>query len=158
MKRKLNYIDYSIIIIVLAVALVLGKKISNVTSNKSSANKEINNTKKQVILEITDVREYSVKAISPGDNLYSGDTNYFFGKITDIEVEESYLPIIKHDGESVLTRSPERYNIKLFVDCNILDRANGVFAEGITEIKVNSVGKYKTIGLLFTAITESIGE
>jgi len=73
-------------------------------------------------------------------------------------VEDSYLPLIKNDGEGVLVRSPEKYNIILTVECNVLDRPNGVFAEGITEIKVNSTGKYKTIGLLFSAITKGIQE
>lgn len=158
MKRKFNWIDYCIILFVLAVIVVLGFKIKNVTSIKSTENNEANNTKKEVVLLIEDVRQYSVDALQVGDNVYSDDTNYFFGKIKDIEVEDSYLVIAKNGGEGILTRSPEKYNIKLTVECNILDRPNGIFAEGITEIKVNSTGKYKTIELLFTAKTKSIQE
>ena len=158
MKRKFNWVDYCIILFVVAVFLVLGLKVKNIISTKTSGNKEMNNTKKEVVLVIRDVREFSVNSLQVGDNIYSDDTNYYFGKITDIEVEDSYVVLVKNTGESILTRSPERYNIRLKVDCNILDRANGVFAEGITEIKVNAVGKYKTIGLLFSAITESIEE
>ncbi len=159
MKRKFNWIDYLIIVFVLAVVVVLGLKIKNIRSvNSIVGNNETNNAKKEVVLVIRDIRKFSVDALKVGDNLYSDDTNYFFGKIKDIQVEDSYLVLVKNDGESVLTRSPEKYNVILTVDCNILDRPNGVYAEGITEIKVNSTGKYKTIGLLFSAITQSIQE
>lgn len=158
MKRKLNWIDYSIILIVLAIFVVLGIKIKNILHTKSSGENQVINTKREVVLKIEDVREFSVKALEVGDNVYADETNYYFGKIKDIQVEESYVPLIKNNGEVVLTRSPERYNIYLVLECNVLERPNGYFAEGITEIKVNSTGKYKTIGLLFSAITESIEE
>ncbi|NLY84884.1 MAG: DUF4330 domain-containing protein [Tissierellia bacterium] len=158
MKRKLNWIDYSIILIVLAIFVVLGIKIKNILPTKSSGENQVINTKREVVLKIEDVREFSVKALEVGDNVYADETNYYFGKIKDIQVEESYVPLIKNNGEVVLTRSPERYNIYLVLECNVLERPNGYFAEGITEIKVNSTGKYKTIGLLFSAITESIEE
>ncbi|MDI9494990.1 MAG: DUF4330 domain-containing protein [Bacillota bacterium] len=158
MKRKFNWIDYCIILFIIAVIAVLGLKIKNIRSVDLTGNNEAVKTKKDVILVIEDVRQYSVDALQLGDNVYSDDTNYYFGKIKNIEVEDSYLPLIKNDGEGVLVRSPEKYNIILTVECNVLDRPNGVFAEGITEIKVNSTGKYKTIGLLFSAITKGIQE
>ncbi|HEY8362997.1 MAG TPA: DUF4330 family protein [Tissierellaceae bacterium] len=158
MKRKLNWIDFSIILIVVAVVIILGLKVKNVLFTKSSGENQVINTKKDVVLKIEDVREYSVNALQVGDNVYSDDTNYYFGKIKDIKVEESYLPLIKDNGEVVLARSPERYNVYLVVECNVLERPNGYFAEGITEIKVNSKSRYKTIGLLFTATIESIEE
>lgn len=158
MKRKFNWIDYCIILFIIAVIAVLGLKIKNIRSVDLTGNNEAVKTKKDVILVIEDVRQYSVDALRLGDNVYSDDTNYYFGKIKNIEVEDSYLPLIKNDGEGVLVRSPEKYNIILTVECNVLDRPNGVFAEGITEIKVNSTGKYKTIGLLFSAITKGIQE
>jgi hypothetical protein len=158
MKRKFNWIDYCIILFIIAVIAVLGLKIKNIRSVDLTGNNEAVKTKKDVILMIEDVRQYSVDALQLGDNVYSDDTNYYFGKIKNIEVEDSYLPLIKNDGEGVLVRSPEKYNIILTVECNVLDRPNGVFAEGITEIKVNSIGKYKTIGLLFSAITKGIQE
>jgi hypothetical protein len=158
MKRKFNWIDYCIILFIIAVIAVLGLKIKNIRSVDLTGNNEAVKTKKDVILVIEDVRQYSVDALQLGDNVYSDDTNYYFGKIKNIEVEDSYLPLIKNDGEGVLVRSPEKYNIILTVECNVLDRPNGVFAEGITEIKVNSIGKYKTIGLLFSAITKGIQE
>jgi hypothetical protein len=158
MKRKFNWIDYCIILFIIAVIAVLGLKIKNIRSVDLTGNNETVKTKKDVILVIEDVRQYSIDALQLGDNVYSDDTNYYFGKIKNIEVEDSYLPLIKNDGEGVLVRSPEKYNIILTVECNVLDRPNGVFAEGITEIKVNSTGKYKTIGLLFSAITKGIQE
>jgi hypothetical protein len=158
MKRKFNWIDYCIILFIIAVIAVLGLKIKNIRSVDLTGNNEAVKTKKDVILVIEDVRQYSVDALQLGDNVYSDDTNYYFGKIKNIEVEDSYLPLIKNDGEGVLVRSPEKYNIILTVECNVLDRPNGVFAKGITEIKVNSTGKYKTIGLLFSAITKGIQE
>lgn len=158
MKRKFNWIDYCIILFIIAVIAVLGLKIKNIRSVDLTGNNEAVKTKKDVILVIEDVRQYSVDALQLGDNVYSDDTNYYFGKIKNIEVEDSYLPLIKNDGEGVLVRSPEKYNIILTVECNVLDRPNGVFAEGITEIKVNSTSKYKTIGLLFSAITKGIQE
>lgn len=158
MKRKFNWIDYCIILFIIAVIAVLGLKIKNIRSVDLTGNNEAVKTKKDVILVIEDVRQYSVDALQLGDNVYSDDTNYYFGIIKNIEVEDSYLPLIKNDGEGVLVRSPEKYNIILTVECNVLDRPNGVFAEGITEIKVNSTGKYKTIGLLFSAITKGIQE
>ncbi len=156
MKRKFNWIDYCIILFVLAVMVVLGLKIKNISSVNLSGDNEMNKIKKDVILLIHDVRKYSVDALKPGDNVYSDDTNYYFGKIKKIEVEDAYVPFANNKGEGLLARSPEKYDIILTVECSVLDRPNGVFAEGITEIKVNSTGKYKTIGLLFSAITKNI--
>lgn len=158
MKRKLNWIDYIIILTAIAIITVLGIKIKNVLLTKSSGDGQVINNKKEVILKIKDIRQYSVDALQVGDNVYSDDTNYYFGKIKDIQVEESYEVLVKNNGELVLTRSPERFDVTLVVECNILERPNGYFAEGITEVKVNSTGKYKTIGLLFSAITEGIEE
>ncbi|MFA7411753.1 MAG: DUF4330 family protein [Tissierellaceae bacterium] len=158
MKRKLNWIDYGIILVIIGLVFVLGTKVKSIKSQKSVGNGGILNTRREITLKIEDVRKYSVDSINIGDNIYSDDTNYYFGKIRDIEIEDSYLILVKNNGEIIETRSPDRYNIILKVDCNILDRTSGYFAEGITEVKVNSTGKYKTIGLLFTAITQSIGE
>ncbi|MCK9443681.1 MAG: DUF4330 domain-containing protein [Tissierellaceae bacterium] len=158
MKRKLNWIDYTIIIIILGVLFVLGTKVRNFIPQKTTVENNTQSSKREVVLKIEDVRKYSVDSIKAGENIYSDDTNYLFGKIKDIEIEDSYLILVKNNGEVVETRSPERYNIILTVDCNVLDRTNGYYSEGITEIKVNSTGKYKTIGLLFTATVQSIGE
>lgn len=155
MKRKFNWIDYSIVIIIIAIIAVLGLKFRN-ASKPSAINVETNI--KDVVLVIEGVRQYSVDALKIGDNIYSDDTNYYFGKIKDIEVKEDYEPIIKDNGEAVLTRNPEKFEIWITAECNILERANGYFAEGITEVKVNSTGKYKTIGSLFAGVTYSIGE
>lgn len=158
MKRKLNWIDYSIMLIAIAIILVLGIKVKNVLATKTSGEQQVINTKKEVILKIRDIRDFSVDALQVGDRVYADETNYYFGKIKDIQVEESYVVLVKNNGEAILTRSPERYNVTLVLECNVLERPNGYFAEGITEIKVNSTGKYKTIGLLFSAITQSIEE
>lgn len=158
MKRKLNWIDYSIIVIVIAMGIVLGLKVKNIKTSRKTGIDNVENTKQKVVIIIEDAREYSIEAINIGDKLYSDETNHYFGEIIDIDIEDSYLPLVKDDGEVVYTRSPDKYNIILTLDCNILEKPNGYFAEGITEVKVNSVGKYKTIGLLFSGLTYSIGE
>lgn len=156
MKRKFNWIDYGVIFLIIAIIAVLGLKFRNIL--KPSSIVVENDNKKDVVLLIEGVRQYSVEAIRVGDNIYSDDTNYYFGKIKNIEVTEDYQPVIKDNGEVVLARNPEKFVIKITAECNIVERPNGNFAEGITEIKVNSTGKYKTIGSLFTAVTYSIGE
>lgn len=156
-KRKLNFIDYFIIFIVISIVGVLGLKFRNASIKPSANNIEVNN-KRDVVLVIKGVRQYSVDALRIGDKIYSDDTNNYFGKIKDIQVTEDYEPVIKNNGEAVLTRNPEKFEIRITAECNIMERANGYFAEGITEVKVNSTGKYKTIGSLFTAVTDSIEE
>jgi hypothetical protein len=79
MKRKFNWIDYCIILFIIAVIAVLGLKIKNIRSVDLTGNNEAVKTKKDVILVIEDVRQYSVDALQLGDNVYSDDTNYYFG-------------------------------------------------------------------------------
>lgn len=158
MKRKLNWIDYCVIIIIIGIGAVLGLKAKNVKILGKANLGNVENTKKKVVIVAEDVREYSTKAINIGDKLYSDKTSHYFGDIVDIEIEESYIPLVKDNGEVVYARSPERYNMILTVDCNILEKPDGYFAEGITEVKVNSAAKYKTIGAIFKGITYSIEE
>lgn len=157
MKRKLNWIDYFVIFIVISIVIVLVVKFKNSKVSGPSLSNDTKN-KKEVVLVIKGVREYSINAIQIGDNIYSDDTNYYFGKIVDIEVLDDFEPIIKDNGEVVLARNPEKYEIRITAECNIMERPSGYFAEGITEVKVNSTGKYKTIGSLFAGVTYSIGE
>jgi hypothetical protein len=115
MKRKFNWIDYCIILFIIAVIAVLGLKIKNIRSVDLTGNNETVKTKKDVILVIEDVRQYSVDALQLGDNVYSDDTNYYFGKIKNIEVEDSYLPLIKNDGEGGFSQEPRK--IQYHIDC-----------------------------------------
>lgn len=157
MKRKLNWIDYSIIVIFLAILVVLGTKVKNIMSYKSSDSNLLDN-KKEITLKIEGVRQFSVDAVAVGDKVYADETNAVFGEIKDKIVEESYKTLVKTNGEIVSVRDPEKYDITLIVESNILERNTGYFAEGITEVKINSVAKYKTIELGFSGKTIAIEE
>ena len=158
MKKKFNWIDYSIFALLIIMVIILGLKIKSVITSNKKGNTEIVNNTKEVVIVVEDIREYSVNALNIGDKLYSNETNHYFGEIVDIQVEDSYVNLVKNDGQVVSVRSPEKYNVILTVNCNILERPNGYFAEGITEVKVNSANKYKTIEAFFKGIIYSIGE
>jgi hypothetical protein len=152
LKKKPNWIDFGILGLVLILAFLMFMKFK---STEEIVENSVTSPK-QVLLKIEGVREYSVDAIKAGDSVYSTDMKEYFGKIKDVEVEEAYEFIVKDDGEVVEARVPEKYDITLMVDCNILERETGYYAEGVTEVKVNSAGTYRTENIQFSAKTIGI--
>lgn len=154
MKKRPNWIDFGILGLVLVLAFLMFMKF------KSTDEIVENNitSKKMVSLKIENVRDYSVNAIEVGDNVYSTDMNHYFGKIESIDVKDAYELMVKNDGEVVEARIPDKYDVVLTLDCNILERETGYYSEGVTEVKVNSVGTYRTENIQFSAKTSGIND
>jgi hypothetical protein len=154
MKKRPNWIDFGILAIVLIVFLLLFMKFRNTEKIEKSNETET----KVVTLKVEAVRDYTIDAIEVGDSVYSTDTQNYFGKVKSVEVEDASELMVKRDGELVEVRVPEKYNLLLEVECDVLVKDTGYYADGTTEIKVNSVGTYRTEKAQFSATTDRIEE
>lgn len=152
MKKRPNWIDFGILGLVLILAVLMFMKFKNTEEILDSSIA----TPKEVLIEIEGIRNYSVDAIEEGDNLYSTDMKHYFGVIKEIDVEDAYEVIVTNSGEVVEARIPDKYDLVLTVDCNIFERETGYYAEGVTEVKVNSTGTYRTENIQFSAKTVGI--
>lgn len=154
MKRRPNWIDFGILALILVIVALVFMKFRNTNEIDESTKKE----KMTVSLKVESVRDYTVNAIKAGDKVYSTDTKNYFGKVKAVEVEESYELMVKTDGELVEVRVPDKYDINLDIECEVIKKDTGYYADGVTEVKVNSAGTYRTQKAQFAATTNQIEE
>lgn len=154
MKKKLNWIDYGLILLALAVIGILFVKFG--MSQELSTEKELE--ERIVEIEIREVRNYTVDAMVEGDSLYSNDMKHYFGEIIKVESRPITEILVTDSGEVKEVEVPERYIVNLHVKVNVSERETGYYSEGVTEIKVNSIGSYRTDRVQFTGTVNSISE
>lgn len=154
MKRKLNWIDYGLILLAIAVVSILGIKFG--VNQELSTEKELQ--ERVVEIEVRGVRNYTVDAVKEGDALYSNDMKHYFGEIVGVDSKPSTEIMITDSGDVLEVEVPERYILGLQVRTDISERDTGYYSEGVTEIKVNSIGSYRTDRVQFSGTVTSISE
>lgn len=156
MGKKLNYIDYAIIGIMIVLIIISGSKVYNSRRNKALL--EQISKRMSIVLRLENVESYYQEALNKGDKVYSQEKDSYLGDISEIWTENSHTILIKNNGEITRAKTPEKYDIYLNIDSNILVKEDGYFAEGITELLINSFEDFKTPRVAFSALIENIIE
>lgn len=111
MKKKFNWIDVVILLIIVAALGFIIKFFSD-RSNDYAVNKET----VQVTVRIDEVRQETVNVINVGDIFKDQDTNQVFGKIIDKKVTDAYRTVETGDGKIVKSVVPNKYSIYITLE------------------------------------------
>ncbi|HBH12734.1 MAG: hypothetical protein XD91_0351 [Clostridiales bacterium 38_11] len=141
--RRMNIADFIIIIFIIGGILVLASKLGTFGLSLGQG-EEIKMRKAVIVLEVEDVREATVNALKIGHIVLSEETNSPIGPIIEMTVTPYMDEIETVDGKIVFSEVPGKYTIIVSLEASLLERETGYFAEGITEMKVNSIFKFYT--------------
>lgn len=136
MKKKINFVDISVIVIICAIILA---GIYNIISKNKLDSDNVNNldTMKYRVC-INGVRQPTIDALHIGDSIYDDTTETYIGKIADIDIEPQKMIFNNIKGEYVEVDKPDYFNVYMDIEVPMLEKDNGYFASGIVEIKTNS--------------------
>ena len=146
-KGKFSIID--LLVIILAAVLVIGIGVRY----GSKATKAVMSSEEfECVLEVNNVREYTVKALEKKGKLTDKKSEVEIGEIISVEKEKADFISTKADGSVVETELPNRYN------CKVTIRAKGKVSEDAYVMEDSnelSVGRNMEV---FTKYVKTSGE
>ncbi len=147
MKRKFNIIDFFVVIFICAVICFLCYKFSHITT--------IGNTYSNAIpikytLKIEDIMDLTVKAVPDSGNIYDEDGNAL-GVIVKKEVTNAVKIKVRSDGQYVKATIPDKFDVLLTVEANVISKNEGYFVDGKKNIGSGSELKVKAPDVEFLA-------
>lgn len=154
MKRRLNWIDYAMILVLIGVVSIVAVKYR--TGRDLFVEEELQ--ERRVELEIRGVRDYTVNTLEVGDSVYLSKGGSYFGEIVEVRVEPNTEIMVTDDRQVIEAEIPERYLISLDIVTSMSERDSRYYVEGVTELNVNSVGMYRTDKTQFGGTIKSIEE
>jgi hypothetical protein len=152
--KKINWIDITLIVFVLGGILVILLKVGGNQSTGGDVSMEMNQA--SIVIKVDNVREATVSSLKIDEPLVSDETNSFVGRIIDLEAIPYKDKIETLDGNLVFAEVPERYTIFVTVNANLLERDAGYYADGISEIKINSDFRFYTKHVITSGKIERI--
>jgi hypothetical protein len=152
--KKLKIFDIVLILFILAAVSVVGIKVFGMgTDDVITA---VETRPAQVTIRIENVRTYTASHLTVGEAVLSDETNSAIGVIDKIEILPYEEVVETSDGQLIRATVPDKYTIMLTLDAQLSERETGYFAEGITEIKVNSATKIYTKKVITSGRIEGI--
>ena len=110
---KINVVDLGILfILVIAVILCVMK------FNPAPKIAQRESTKFQYTLSVSGVRDFTLDAFEVGDSLYDTTAEKPIGKIISVDYENAKGYIYDVNGNIIERDIPERYKLKLLVECD----------------------------------------
>ncbi len=136
-KRKANFMD--IILFVVLIALVVLGAYKMIVVNKDGGGEDgIIGQMMEYDAVIDKVRMVTVEALHEGDLVFDEKTGLCVGTIQDV----SYTPMLENipdgNGSYYTVEHPDYYTVTLIIEGDILEKEEGYFAQGVTELKINS--------------------
>lgn len=152
--KKLKIFDIVLILFILAAVSVVGIKVFGMgTDDVITA---VETRPAQVTIRIENVRTYTASHLTVGEAVLSDETNSAIGVIDKIEILPYEEVVETSDGQLIRATVPDKYTVMLTLDAQLSERETGYFAEGITEIKVNSATKIYTKKVITSGRIEGI--
>lgn len=153
--KKITKFDILLLFFVVAALAVFVIKFGNI-GGSGEAIAAVETKPALVEFMIEDVRIVTAQSFEVGDTLLSEETNSVIGVVESVEIKP-YRDIIEMaNGEVIKAEVPDKYIVLLTVQSNLSERQTGFFAEGITEIKVNSEIKLYTKKVITSGKAERI--
>ncbi len=129
---KINIIDLVAILIV--VLAVVGITIRFTSIAAENVNQKTNFT---YVVEIEDIRMYSVNALKKMGTATDKQGNVI-GEITNVEYDKMQRQLVNENGELVKVTTPLRYVAKVTISAEGKDTDSGYFVGENTELSVGS--------------------
>ncbi len=137
---KINIVDLLVIVIVVvAIAVTYFKFNLSAHSDVTTSNGQV-----QYTLLTKAVRMYTVDQLVEGDKVFDEESGKCIGQIVKVEYEPAYDYVVKTDGTAVLSRIPEKYDVKVTVLSDAIINDSGINANGAKFVYYNQKGIYYT--------------
>lgn len=146
MKRKLNVLDISLIVFVIAVVAILGyKQVSDrYLKYDDQAGQALEMPQMTYTYRVEEIRQMSVDAVEIGDTLYDYASKSSLGTVVGLETEPFTKWIYGSDGKNHLAQVPNKYVLYITVEGPVQETDTRYLADGVFELKVNSKIKLAT--------------
>lgn len=138
--KKMNFIDFLIIAVIVVVVAVGGFTVYSLR-DKNESEENLKPVDKSSAKEITyeilceKVEPYVVNELKKQKEIYSLDTNGAIGKVLNVRVEDYFVVHPdQYTGKIVKSKSPEFKNVFITVEAKATELGNGKFKIGTTEI------------------------
>lgn len=129
---KINIIDLvTVLIVILAVVGITIRFTSIAAENVNEK------AKFTYVIEIEDIRSYSVNALMKAGTATDKQGNVI-GEIINVESDRMQNQLVNENGESVKVIKPERYVAKVTLESEGKDTDSGYFVGENTELSVGS--------------------
>ena len=139
MKRKLNLLDYGLIVLViLVIALFVYKQYGQQYQRFQNNDEALNLVDMTYTFKVEEIRSMSVDAVKVGDILYEKDSKTVLGTVTAVATEAYSEGIFDGEGNFAMAPVPEKFNLFITVNGRVLDAEDRYLAEGVLELKINS--------------------
>lgn len=153
--KKITKFDVLLLVFVLAAIAVFAIKFGNF-SGSGEAVAAVETKPALVDFLVEDVRIVTAESFEIGDTVLSEETNSVIGVIENVEIFPYKDLIEMANGEVVKAEVPDKYSVLIIMKSNLSERQTGYFADGITEIKVNSETKIYTKKVITSGKVEGI--
>ena len=155
MKKKLNVVDYILIVAVILIIGVVGyKKLA--VDKSAGIGVQASHKAIEYTMDISGIRQFSVDGFHVGDKIYDKNKGTYMGIIKDISVEPHKLDKVDVNGDSVLAEVKGYYKVILTVEGEMVDKDNGYFLSGNLELKVNSEYRITTKYIETTGVVKGL--
>lgn len=139
MKRKMNGLDYGLILLVIVViGIFVYKQYGQQYQRFQNNDEALNLIEMTYTFEVEEVRSITVEAVTIGDILYEKDSKTVLGTVVSVATEPYSEGIYDSEGNFKMAPVPEKYNLFITVDGRVLDAEDRYLAEGVYELKINS--------------------
>lgn len=108
---RVNVIDLAAVVLVLFVVAAAVYKVAVLNRRVVGETRPV-----QLLLEVTQVRDYTTRMVKPGDFVLEHNSSLPVGTIAAVRVEPAREPVQTADGRVVLAEVPERFDMLLTVD------------------------------------------
>ena len=137
---KINIIDLCVVaILIIAVAVTYFKFNMSAHSDVTTSNGRAEYT-----ILTNGVREFTVDQLEIGDKVFDKESDKFIGEVTAVNTKPAYEYITKTDGTVVMAELPERYDLEVTVQTDVMVNDRGVSANGAKFLYLNQNSTYYT--------------
>lgn len=130
---KISIIDLLIVITVIVGAIGFSMRFLSIESKKVTEN-----TKLEYVVEVEEVRSYTVDALNKKGTLVNAYTDDILGEIINVESEPYTEQEVLSNGRTVVVEVPEKYKVRVTVQVEGKESENSFLAGKEQEIAVGS--------------------
>ncbi len=131
--KKISIIDLFVILAI--IAAIVGISARFVTSAAKNVREKILFS---YVVEIEDIRMYTIEALNKKGIVTDIKGNSVVGKITNVEYEPMEVQSITADGRTVFAEKPEKYTALITVNAEGNESDSGYFVGDNIELSVGS--------------------
>ena len=130
---KISIIDLLVVVIVIVGAIGFAMRFLSIESKNVTVK-----TNLEYVIEVEDVRSYTVDALNKKGTLINTHTGDSLGEIINVESEPYTEQEILSNGRTVVVKVPEKYKVRVTAKCEGKETDKAFFAGKGQEIAVGS--------------------